>query len=389
MRYSFFDKVIGTAMEAAGIKKYAITLMAFMLLTLLCGCAKTEPEFKMDITDASIFDIGEFRDLKRDTLKIKGKEDRIYMSRDETILMGVNCTGLEGRAGFSVTFDLYFTDDDYRILAQPHSTQYRKGDEKKIEWYKRVFEGPLLNAFNGKLFGGGCVLKFGEIDIKQKALKGCTVYGVIYGEDNYKKKDFKIIFDRKNLLSGNNVSEYTKEITFNYDRLTFPNYNNIDDFIASIKNTTVKTSFKYMSTEDFQASLKGISESTMAKTRLNTPYEDLFLNFIPSNPQKGHFMHFFSTNSVSDFDSDDPTVFENDQLHNTLNLHETHLIIYERHINRITSDMVIYRYRGNHQYPSKTTSYITVYDMVSRRIIYNSSDYDRKKIGEEIKALLK
>ena len=353
------------------MKKCNITLKTFMLLTLLCGCTKTKQEFKLDVIDASIFDIGEFRN----------QED---VSKNEIESLVTGCAGVAGIAGISITFDLYFTDDDFNLKALKNTMYYlRKSHNDPHVAYSGFFGEPLIQAFGDLQFYEQSMLRFvcwGDIDLKQKVIKGCTLYGAICGEDRFKNKDFKIIFDRKKLLKiwvshdeyiyRDDVPEYTKEITFNYDRLTFPNYNSMDDFIASIKNTSAKKSF-------------------------NSHYEDLFKNFSPSNPQKGYFMHFSTSNSLeSDWSGFNPEIFENDQLYYTLNPHEAHLIIYEKTITRITSDMIMYRYGTNYSYPSEIIRTITVYDIVSRKIIYSKTfggndRYDQKKIGEEIKALLK
>jgi len=364
MRHSFLDKTIGTAMKAAGI----------MLLTLLCSCVKTKTEFRLDVTDASIFDFEEYR----------SHED---IHRDEIGSMaGGNWIGSSGIAGISITFDLYFTDDDFNLKDLKRQMRYlEKAHNNPHVAYHDFFYTPLIQAFGDLQNIESPVLQFvrwDDIDLKQKVIKGCTLYGAICGDARFKNKNLKIIFDRKNLCRyfsiveeeyiyyGNvNVPEYKKEITFNYDRLTFPNYNSMDDFIASIKNTTVKKSF-------------------------NSPYEDLFKNFIPSNPQKGYFMHFFFyTNSTnSDFELYGAGGFENDQLHNTLNPHEARLIIYEKLTFARTGKAW---YRGG-QYLSDESiliSEVTVYDLVSRRIIYSNRfervSSEQEKIGEEIKALLK
>jgi len=365
MKYFFLDKVTGAAMKTEGMNKYSIAIMTFMLLTMFFSCSRTKPEFKLDVIDASIFDIGEYRSQKNVT--ISGCSD----------------------AGISITFDLYFTDDDFNLKELKRTMRFlRKSHNNPKGAYSGFIEKPLIQAFGDIKFSGTPMFQsihLDDIDLKKKVIKGCTLYGAICGEDRFKNKDFKLIFRRKNLfryrsLDGNyiyrdnlHVPDYIKKITINYDRLTFPNYNSMDDFIASIKNSTTKTTFI-------------------------SPYEDLFKKFTPLNPQKGYFMHFRSYNHGSEnrtttgFER-----FENDQLYNTRNPHEAHLVIFESYIERQTSN-VLFRYGGtnNYFYPSETIVTVTVYDIVSRRIIYSSShkveNYSvrkQKEIGEEIKELLK
>jgi hypothetical protein len=339
------------------------------LACLLAGCnGNASKEFGLEIADASIFDIG-YIDYSSgsdrrfpDDFKIGVSAGNDHVSGLRSADANANFFALANRyennsAGISVTFDLCFSLPEYNSWLGKRRKYllglYGRDKANDPDNYKTELGEGLLDAFGRDYFQK---VNFGEIDLKNRVLRNCTVYGVIYNDETYKNRDFKLVFDKQKISALKEVTKgYTKEVVFNYDRLTVPDYRSMDGFIASLKNTSVKRSF-------------------------NSPYKDLFRGFVPSSPRKGHYMFFYERNpppgllSIHDGDTN-PAGYEGEVLKCTGDPNEAQFIIYEKHYTQILGYEV--RSYVNGHLNSVSDSHIkvdvSVYDIKSQKIIYTAS----------------
>lgn len=372
-------------------------LFFLFLLLMTAGCKKQE--FNLEIMDASIFDL-EFVDYERfigtdkeslliNSFKISVSDKRDFcLSRD-----GYNqdFPSLQDKyrnrsAGISVTFNLNYNPDDKRswgfyekraYLKRMYGRKYADDPDN----YRDELGRRLINAFGKNVFQK---VHFGEIDLDNNRIKNCTVYGIIYGESNFVNKNFNVLFKRKNLTNHSSIHEYTdkipdysKEITFDYTHLTLADYSNINNFIASIANAKIERSF-------------------------NTPYENLFKDFVPSNPKQGAYMLFYESYyapSLGAAGDVNPKSYGNDHLSSTMNPNEAQLIIYEKYSTRGLGYTMEHYTNGRLTYvvDSYTMIEVEVFDLNTHKIIYTDSFasdkfknvMDREEIGSKIATLLK
>ncbi|MDR3287073.1 MAG: hypothetical protein LBT27_06495 [Prevotellaceae bacterium] len=342
---------------------FATLLLLVTVAILLSGCQKQK--FRIDVLDAQMFDLSdEFDKFSSDArggtsiqmIKThEGNNHTIYTNP----LHGINYFGYE-KFGIQVKLNLYYTAADESVWF--YDSDGKK--ERKSVWNYRlqqclergisingtkyeIYEKEEISSANHK----PAIKPYVDIDDwdKGKRTVNCTIYAVV---NMNLLENFNLTLNRKDMTKSSwndkryaqETEDYVQKITFSRENLHIPDYSNMDNFISSIDGDTVKRSFKAYSVKN------------------------LFMNFKPSNPQKGNYILVYDG-----LDFLYAKTFENGRLKCAVDVNQAQILIYVSYNSSIDKNMGYYRNGVFQHYGIAASLMVSVTDLIKEREVFKKT----------------
>lgn len=347
-----------------------ITLLLLVTAAILVGCQELH-DFKIEVLDAQMFDLSDevksyrYHSIRRcvvmDMMEVREANNYVIYNNP---LHGLTYNTYE-KFGIRINLNLHYTAADERVWFRDN-----KGKKVRENWWGGRLQESLRRSIsiNGmkygeyekaridisSAFGKKPVIipyvEIGEWD-KDKRTVNCTVYGVV---NMQLLENFNLTVNRKDMTVWDGgdyapeTKDYVEEVKFSRKNLHIPDYSSMDNFISSLAGNTVKRCFKADSVKN------------------------LFVNFKPSNPQKGNYILVYKG---LDFLYAKTFEFENDFLKCAVDVNQAQLLINVSYSSKVNENVGWYSNGVFQHYDMAKTLEVRVTDLTKGKDVF------KKKYG--------
>lgn len=322
------------------------TLLLGVTAALLFSCQKLQ-DFKIEVLDAQMFDLSdEVKSYRYNGIRNRLVMDMKVVREAENVVVYNN--PLHGsyyfdyeKFGIRINLNLHYTAADEKIWFYDRDGKKVRKNSRKSHLMEILGKSISINGMkyeeykkagidiSSKFFNRPVVISYVEIGEWDKGKKtvNCTIYGVV---NMQVLENFNLTINRKDMkwAHGNDyaqeTNDYVQEVKFSRENLHIPDYSNMDNFISSLAGDTIKRSFKADSVKN------------------------MFLNFKPSNPQKGNYILVYKG---LDFLYAKTFEFENDLLKCAVDVNQAQLLINVSYSSSVNENLAWYEngiFKGYH-----------------------------------------